>query len=92
MDTLTYLQEELNHYHREIIERLFRENSRLLILKLEIVAKQYKGGKLRELVDVASFDLDLAKEDLRLNRTEIAYLRVLRASKILDYVAREEGR
>ncbi|AEC52432.1 hypothetical protein PNA2_1517 [Pyrococcus sp. NA2] len=91
LDFVISFQRKLDEYHKKIITRLFKENNRLLILKLSLVAKQYENSEFKELVKIAISDLNLAKEDIKLKRYETAYLRILRASKILDYIIREEG-
>ncbi|CAB49893.1 hypothetical protein [Pyrococcus abyssi] len=92
LNDLIEFQDELESLHESVIRRMFNENDKLLILKLSIMLKGYgETNRYTQLLNVASLEITLAKEDLKLGRREVAYLRILHASKILDYIARVEG-
>ncbi|AAL81152.1 hypothetical protein PFDSM3638_05165 [Pyrococcus furiosus DSM 3638] len=85
-------QNELESIYVDYIKNRFETERKeyliQLMLSLNRIKSLVKEAEKIELVEIASADLNLALKDVNLGRYETAYLRVRRASKILDYLVR----
>ncbi|ASJ16520.1 hypothetical protein A3L04_05245 [Thermococcus chitonophagus] len=88
LDSLLLFQSNLERMHVMIMRNLTKQEGRILIIKLKLAAKKEKECQLRE---IALMELSLAEEDLDLGRTNIATLRIIRASRIVNYLTRNGG-
>ena len=88
LDSLMLFQHSLEEMHISLMKALLRDEKKVLILKLKIAAKKENESELR---NIAITELELADEDIKLGRMEIATLRVIRASRIINYLTRTGG-
>ncbi|AFK22568.1 hypothetical protein [Pyrococcus sp. ST04] len=89
VERMINFQRKLNYLEESTLRSLFDKEGKMLVLRLKIALKKYeKTTSEGILVEIANNELELAKVDMSLGRNETAYLRVLRASRIIGYLYR----